>query len=447
MDRLRVDTGSAGIQNALSGLGTANDKGASGTIVKRPKLTTAKLDTLFELNGFARVVVTILPDHACRKGWLITREDSDEPTDPFSDLNDALHIPNVVQDGLEKARLHGGAAIWLLTAETDQSVPLGDSEEVHRLMVVERSELNPIEYDGDANSPRYGLPAMYSVAPQSPAVGNVLVPRVHYSRLIYLDGNSVSRATRLGQNGFGDSVLESCWDQIRHVSEHGAAGAVLGQEQHVNVLKMANLAAMSMGDAASALLERIRALSAGKSLLNMIVLGAGEEYQVHPANASGFAEIGRSSKEDLSATSRVPMPLMFGVSPGGLNSDGKSWQTAWNENVAAYQTKKVRPALLAIYRPLAKQVGLGPTGWDVAFKALDQPGELDRSQIELYQAQSDQVKIDSCVLDAAEVRKHRHGGAVYGSTPVVGVKGEVEAPLTPDEPVPVPPPVPPAVTP
>jgi len=431
MEQVRNDA-SAGISNALSGLGGASDKGAIGQITRRSKLPIDQLDTLFELNGFARTVVTILPDHACRKGWLITQENSDDPTDPFSDLNDALHVPAVTQDVLEKARLHGGAFLWLLTASRDQEAPMAPDEVVHRIMVVERTEANPIEYDGNADSERYMLPVMYSIAPQTPAVGNTLIPRVHHSRLIYVDGNTVSRKTRLSQNGYGDSVLEACWDQIRHVSEHGSAGAVLGQEQHVNVLKMANLAAMSMGDAAGALVERIRALSAGKSLLNMIVLGAGEEYQVHPANASGFAEIGRAAKEDLSATSRIPMPLMFGVSPGGLNSDGKSWQTAWNESVAAYQTKKVRPVLLQVYRALAPQVGLAAEGWDIAFKPLDQPTALDQAQIELYQAQTDHVKIDDSVLDSNEVRKHRHGGAVYGSTPIVGMKGDLEAPLTPD---------------
>jgi phage-related protein (TIGR01555 family) len=421
----RVDS----IVNMMTGLGGLSDKGAAG----RPNLywsplTDAELVALYRTNGYARRFVDIIPNDATKKGWKVV-DDTQQP-DVLKEEGERLEITARVAQAWKMARLRGGAVILMVT---DDEIPPEFRRQPHRwlsqpldltrvrkllnLVVLTRAEAHVTEYDSDIRSPGFRQPKLWSIYPSTGSgfglAGDGL-NLVHASRVLYIPGAELPPDTRYENAGFDDSVLQAVWDQVRNKTSIDQGGAVLVQGLRQAVVKILGLENKAVGDQAALFNARMRLMAQSLGMLNMAVLGAGEEYETNDGSVAGFGDLDDAAKEALAAVTGIPLTRWFGLAPGGLNADGESQRGMWNDVVSASQEYFLRPPLTRLYRVVyaAKEGptrGAIPKSFKVEFCPLEEPTRKEIADYRHKVALTDQILIDSGVVSPEHVARSRFG--------------------------------------
>ena len=362
-----------GLYNALTGLGGSNDKGAVARPSIRADLTLGELDMLYRQNGYARRIVNEIPQDCVRKGWAVVADDEDLTQTPETSY---LCIPERVEDAFRWARLYGGAVLLLVTrdgGELSDPLDLATVQELVQLHVFDAREATPVEWDGDIYSKTYREPLFWSFSPNTVGgsrsmsltanegtLGAPLTrPRVKGGLLSGEQGGAVPTMDH-GQ-GLDDSVLNAIWDQLRNKASVEQGGACLAQELKIDTVKVEGLASLAVSDQMQLFQDRLSLLAKSKALLNTIVLATGEEYIQNHAQTGGFRDLDAATRAALSAVTGMPQTLLFGDTPSGLNSDGRSSQNAWATVISAIQTHYLKERLKCIYDVLFSSAK-GPTG-------------------------------------------------------------------------------------
>lgn len=400
------------IENALTGLGTSNDKATQGVPVWRTRWTPEQLEALYRFNVYAAMYIDKIGDEATRKGWRLEIPNT-EPEDLAKEqerFDKRLRIPSTIADGVRWGRLYGGCIAVMVTEEDMAPTPPGRSphawlqtplrpERVRRLCALPlftcTAEAYPDSWETDVRRPEYGEPSIWYVQPDVQYGGVADEIRtieqvegwgdfgngvlIHRSRVIWFRGNVLPRRVRNRYSGVDDSVLERSWDAIQSVTSADQAMAVLTHELKIDVIKLAKLSAIATSDEGEqALHRRLKQIAQGKSLLNAIVIGDDEDFAQHHSPVTGFADLHDKAEGTFSAASQIPKTAVYGEPPSGLNTDGESHRDNWFRTVAAWQETYLRPRLEALYRVVLASDD-GPTGgqipedWSIEFADLDQP--------------------------------------------------------------------------
>jgi len=405
--------------NPLTGLGGASDKGAVG----RPNpwvvpLNDTELRALYGSNGIARRIVDLLPTRATRKGWSVPEIGTEDRR---------LQTWDRVTEAMIWARLYGGSALMLVTEddvppgfqdERNQAAWLAQPLDIERvgrviaLQVFDPNEAAPMVWDRDVRSPTYRRPILWTVSADG------FNAAVHGSRIVHFRGARRPPSETAG--GFmrsnrmpDDNCLQAIWDEIRRLSETMAGGATLAQELRESVLKVADLGARGTGDEAATLAQRISLMSRVKSMLGIILIGAGDEYTNRSNPPTGWSELSDGAKSMLAAVSGLPETVLFGATPGGLNTDGESGHESFRQLVSDYQESN-RPELERIYQVIyaaqdGPTKGVAPEEWALTFAPLDEPSEKSKAEVREIVARTDLTYINSGVYAPSDVQRGRFG--------------------------------------
>lgn len=420
------------ILNSLSGLGGAYDKGTTARPdTTRFPLNFAELTTLYRFNGYAQRFIDIVPADATRKGWKVI-DDTDQ-ADLMQGETDRLLVVERFREALQWARLYGGATILIVVDEVippelvdnpravlQRPLDPASLRAVLNLVVLDPSEAQPFNYEGNPRSRRFREPRTWMVSPNAHALESGMAGGqiVHHSRILYFPGRRLPNSIRLTNRGFDDSVLDSVWDAIRNKTSIDQAAANLAQELKLNVLKIEGLANLNTSDQADLFTLRMKAIAQSKSLINTILVGEGEEFQTTATTFTGFDQLDSNAKEALAAAVGMPITLLFGEAPSGLNTDGESGRSMWANVIASYQADRLREPLDYLYT-LLYAAELGPTGgmepesWSVEFNSLDELTTKQRADIELLHAQADAIRVQTAILPADHIARSRYGAKGY----------------------------------
>lgn len=394
----RIDS----LSNALTGLGGANDKGASA----RPDttagpLTYSELTFLYWKNGLSNRIVSSVAEDAVKNGW---KTEGD-----FSEIDQRLGIQQKIGQALTFARVYGGAGILMITNQKDLSKPMGADEKLQGLHVFERIEMQPLSWEGDIQSPSFREVKEWQLTPLSPALNGGWSGRakVHASRMLYVDGAEIPAAIRLANQGFGGSVLDPAWDAVRNRTTIGQTGAAMAQDFRVDVLKVSGLAAKSVSDQAAWFQTRMSMMARMRSVLSLTVVGENEEYLSRATSVSGWKDLTAAAAEDLAAATGIPLTRLYGLAPGGLNADGDSQREMHGAMIARVQEQRLRGPLQKYYAVAGQTTGQ-KAGW-IEFNSIYQPTPEEQEKLRQMQAITDQTLIESGVLDPLHVARSRFG--------------------------------------
>lgn len=414
--------------NRLSALGGSNDKGAAGQVdLGRGPLAPGELDQLLRYNGYARRIVDIVASDATRRGWTVV--DSTRDADPFKEEDKRLQVQARMRAAMQIARTYGGCNVLMMVEETPRTNPitgapippkLSDPLDLDRvvrvanLIPLDVIECTALTWDTDPSSENYRRPLLWNVSPQSGGISSLVGKPVHWTRMLYIPGKELPDRLRVENRGYDMSVLQAAWDAVRNLTTVDQAGATHSQELSIPVLKMADMRAMSASEQATALQIRTSLIAQARSLLNMILLGPDEEYEHREISLGGFDKVAERAKEALCAAVDMPVIVLFGEAPGGLNTDGSSGRTLWDRVVAAEQQRALAPGLTRMYRTLYRAKA-GPTGgqepaeWEVCFNGLDEPGDMGKLNLQKAAAEVDKLYLDMGVVTAEQIRATRFG--------------------------------------
>lgn len=188
--------------NFLSGLGTAKDK-TSGNIFGARVLTKLELEAMYRDDWIAGKIVDIPPFDMTRawRNW----QAKEGQIEALEAAERALGIRFKTAWCLQRARLYGGAALYIGTNDRDPAEPL----EIERmpkggvsyLLALTCHDLPAGEIERDPQSPFYGCPRWYEMHGRDRPV-----LRIHPSRIIRFVGRPYPDPME-APDGWGDPIL------------------------------------------------------------------------------------------------------------------------------------------------------------------------------------------------------------------------------------------------
>lgn len=440
----RLD-GVAAIVNTLTGMGGARDKSTASMVDparRTSMLTGPQLDTLYRFDGYARRYVDRLIDGMLSEGWHLV--DNDTRIDLVDDEERRLRVVDRVREALEIAFARGGALVVVMTEDPGASyaTPLepDDIVEIRALLVLDPDEFSPRSWETDPESDQYRLPRTYFLSPTTPGGYSALSGlEVHWSRCLYFPGRRVLPRIRQERNGIDDPIFEAVLPELFNLRAVDNAAGVMAAELKQDVMRSPGLGALEAGALWQATEARIRALSASRSAVNMVLLGDDETFETRQTNATGYRELRDGAKSAWSAVTGMPQTIAFGDAPSGLRGGrDEAGERAWASICQAWQESHLRRELERLYTMIIAQDAVGgdvPESWQLVFEPLIKLTELEEAQVRQTTAATDAIGIDAGWLDANEVRAGRFGPAGWRMD-LPPLEGELD---------PVPPPMPPPV--
>ena len=401
--------------NLFTGLGIQNrDKTLSTTVSRDNNLHETDLTLLFRFNGLAKRIVELPVGEMTRKGFTIKNDTDGVLLKAFNDMNVAKEFRNLIR----WSKVYGGAimVLWIDDGSADMTVPLNEKDirSISMVRVYQRWRIDATtDIETDYKSINFNKPRTYGVFPVR---GSPF--RVHYSRVIAMDGLELAETERLQNNGWGDSVYQAMFDRLR------ALGAIYGATDNImedfvqGALTMKNLQEMIAGGQEDVIKKRLDLIDMSRHVINTMLLDENETYEKKTTSISGLADVLDKYSQSLSAVTGIPVTLLMGQSPAGLSATGASDIRFWYDKIKSEQDESYKPALYRFFYLLqiAKQ---GPTGgkeiknWEIVFAPLMEMTETEIVTNRKLQAETDAVYITNGVLTPDEVAISRFGGDNY----------------------------------
>lgn len=347
-----------------------------------------------------------------------------------------LEAQTKVYESLVWSKVFGGSLLFMGINDGGGDNPMSMARPLNEeniisfdfLSVFDRWDVDVYTWYRDPRHPKFGLPETYRIRQTASAGGtdsSLAGDIVHESRCIRFDGTMVNRRRRNRNTGWSDSIFIKLADTIRDfATAYGGVGVLL-QDFSQSVFKMKGLYESLIGDGEDVVKKRIQIMDMSKSMVRAVMIDAdGEEFENSGRAVSGLSDLLDRFALRLSAATRIPVCLLMGQSPAGLQATGASDIRFFYDWIKSQQEKILRPRLNRLLSLIFKAKngptrGKIPKNWSLSFNTLWQSSETETATLRLQVAQTDQLYIENGVLTADEVSKSRFGGDRYSTETVL----------------------------
>jgi len=366
------------LQNLVAGLGTARDK-ASHSHYALPVMDDQQLLNAFRGSWTAQKGVSIPAVDACRN-WRNWQADKAQ-IELIEAEEDRLNVKGKILEALLKARLFGGAAVFIGTGERDTASELKPDRigkgGIKYLTVMTRRQLSATEIEQDPQSPRFGKPKAYRLP------GSTV--EIHPSRLVIFVGVPHPDSELAVGTGFGwgDSVLLSAMPAVRHYDETVANVVSLVYEAKIDVINIPNLmSSMQDKNYERLLLERLRLAATAKGINGTLILDGNETHSSKSASFGTLPDVIAKTEQGVAGAFDIPGTRMFGQSSTGLGANGEENTRNYYDNVASRQKLEIKPAMSVLDEGLIRSaLGSRPKEVHYTWAPLWQATAKERADI------------------------------------------------------------------
>ena len=399
-DTLRKLAGDSWLYNPFSGMGDpARDKTApsNNQYVELPRLDDVTLSILYRDNGIARVLCRVPIETMLMNG--IETEGDVKP--PF----DLTLLTNELQEAMCLARAYGGSLL-VVGADDGRSAdtPLDPSSVrngVSWFEVVDRRSVQIQAYEDrqtEAGGQHYRKPLIYRVTSEDQSQTDY-----HRSRVIRFNGAPSDALERRKGQGWDPSILQAMYVALMGFDSAHSGGRNMLAEASIAVFKMKNYLAALASRASTEILERARLINLSKSSTRSVFLDAErEEFTYANRSFAGVAELMDREAQYLSAVSRIPLSVLLGTSPAGLNATGASEIRGWYDLLRSIFTRDVLPVLRRV-----SQMGGARELPCFVLPSLWQETSQEKEMTRKARAEADVAYIDANVYTPEEISATR----------------------------------------
>lgn len=367
--------------NLVAGLGPGtNDRSQAWTHVPSGDLSWDVLAQAFKDDDVVAAGASRVPDAIVGRGFEVVAGDEPlvEVNDELLDL-DGLDVLTCFHRALIWEQLFGGAAI-LIGADDGRPVeePLDERnvERVHFLLDLDPREVVPVA-------------GALSIAPSHYRVTVGTYSRVvHRSRLVLFRGLPLPRRERQNRSGWGASRVERAWDAIRQYHASWAAANYALTDSSQAVYKISGLQQMIQAGNEEILRARVAITNMMRSLARAIVLDRDhEDFERKDSSMTGVADVLEQRYQRLAQAFGMPVTVLVGMSPAGLNATGASDVRLWYDRIADDRTRYFEPTLSRVVRlvlisRLGPTRGIEPADWSIKFESLWQDTEREDAEVD-----------------------------------------------------------------
>lgn len=386
------------------------------TLMNERKLSDQQLALMYR-NLIVRRIVTLVVDDAI-KNFIEVEGDQDECI--VQEL-EALFIPEKLTEALYWDRLFGMSVALILAddgQELDQPINLKRLRRVSGIEVFDKRSVMEdsasLYYDTDVRDINFGKAEYYTITPPN---GNLF--KVHRSRLLIFDGETLPKLERIANNGAGLSCLDGIPAAINRVKTSMDKTIDIMDKVSTSLLKLQGLSnVLQTEQGTKDVIKRLDLIDYSRRLNGSVAIDKDDEYAVFNIPLGGLTDIIQEMEQYVCAVTGYPFTKLFGRSPAGMNATGQSDMQIYYDKVKSYQKRKLRPALEYLVK-LIQLSSEGPTQgkelekWSIKFKALQQLNDLEQANVDKTQAEvrAAVVKlvldlVDNQMLDATQGRKY-----------------------------------------
>lgn len=263
---------------------------------------------------------------------------------------DRLKLLPAASDALRWSLLDGGGAMVVLSEDAGTDGLAGALSPDNLQQITEFRVVSLVfiragrdKYE-DPSKPNYGMPIWYDVT----LVNGGQPVRVHESRLIEVPGAPMAttagvdlRDVPWAGRGLSPKTIHAVQRYERGVKWSEKLLERVQQATH----KMKGLAQMLQAKQEEVVRARIDLVDGNRSNINGVAIDSEDEYTVITASMTGVKDIIGELKDDVAAQTGMPVSILFGRAPAGLNSTGDSeWDMVFDQ-VSQLQNRRLTPAM------------------------------------------------------------------------------------------------------
>lgn len=421
-----------GWANLATGTGDpAKDKRKSSVVVP-DRLFYADCSALYQGDDMAARIVDIPAAEMCRE-WVefVVGGDKDLAEDVGQQIED-INAQSMFEDAIAMAREFGGSGLLIGAkdgaADGVEPLRLDAVKSLDYLTLLDLSELVPWTWYQDPREPKYGQPATYKIRPrmlqlagpeQEKAAEYINgLPEVHETRVLRFEGTRLSRLQMMQAvefRGWPDSVLNRVYSVLQDFQGGFDSIAHLMTDVSQGVMKMKGLHALIGAKGATAITGRLQGVNISRGVARVLLLDAdGEEFKREATPLAGIPETIDKLMLRLAAAADMPVALMMGQSPAGLNATGDSDLRWFYAHIAHKQRRDMLPQLRYLTQIAFRAIGAKePKRWSVKARPLWSLSELEEADRRLKIAQADALYMTNQAVSPEEIATSRFSGDGY----------------------------------
>jgi phage-related protein (TIGR01555 family) len=345
-----------------------------------------QLESIYRTSWIAGQVIDTVAEDMTKEGIMMMSKLSPDDIQKMSASLTELGIWQKLCSTIKWARLYGGAIAVMLIDGADYTKPF-DVTKVRKdsfkgLAVFDRWQLEP-SYNELVTElgPDMGKPKFYTILPAMETMSTI---KVHYSRVVRLEGIEMPYYQKKYDNLWGMSVIERMLDRLMAFDSATQGAAQLIYKAHLRVVQIDGLRqALAMGGKTeSAVIKQFQYIRLMQSNEGITLLDKNDTFTPHSYTFAGLAEMLIQFGQQISGAVNIPLVRLFGQSPSGFNS-GEADLRNYYDNVGKLQETMLRMPVHKILETLCMSVNGKPLpdDFEFDFNSLWQPSEVEKSQI------------------------------------------------------------------
>jgi phage-related protein (TIGR01555 family) len=240
--------------------------------------------------------------------------------------------------------------------------------------------------------PDYGMPKYYHLVANAPFMPS---QKIHYTRVVRMDGTTLPFRQKLGENGWGMSVIERLYDRLLAFDSGTMGAAQLLYKAYLRTYKVEGYRALigAGGELQERFIKSMEMMRLMQSNEGMTVIDAKDEFETHSFSFAGIPDTLMILGQQISGALGIPLVRLFGQSPSGMNATGESDIRLYYDMINSTQEARLRRPLTRVFDVLWQSV-LGkepPDTWGFTFRSLRQLDEMEKA--ELAQRDADTINM------------------------------------------------------
>jgi uncharacterized protein len=371
---------------ARLGWGADNQSSASQYTLTYQSRNRVWLEAAYRGSWIVRAAVDAIPEDMTRKGIQMSGLAPTDVTKLETSLT-RLAIWDQLCDTGKWAQLYGGAIAVMLIDGQDMSTPLRmetiGKDQFKGLFVLDRWMVAPPTGEIVTEfGPDMGMPKYYNVMTASAGLPS---GKIHYSRVLRMDGEALPFYQRISENGWGLSILEPMWDRLIAFDSASVGTGQLVYKAHLRVMQVEKLREIiaAGGPALAGLKAQIEFTRLSQTNEGMTVMDATDKFDTHQYSFSGLSDVLVQFAMQLSGATGIPLTRLFGQSPAGLGSTGDGEMKQYHEKVNTRQERKLRNPLHGLLDVMSRSELGQPLPEDFAFmfRPLQEMSAAEKAEI------------------------------------------------------------------
>jgi hypothetical protein len=376
---------------AKVGIGTNNLSAFGGYGFNPISRNRLKIEWAYRSSWIVGTIVDVVAEDMTSQGIEVQCDATPDEVSKFEKAQlSELSVWQGICDTEKWARLYGGAIGFIMIDGQKPDTPL-DPESVSKgqfrgVFPLDRWALQPsLGPDGLVSEygPDLGQPKCYEVRPD---YGTGLpYMKIHYSRVIRLEGVRLPYWQRITENLWGQSVIERLFDRLVAFDSATQGAAQLVYKAHLRTYAVEGLRKIiaAGGTALDGLTKQMDMIRKYQSSEGMTLMDASDRFEVHPYSFEGLDDVLLQFGQQLSGASQIPLVRLFGQSPAGLNATGESDLKMYDDGIARRQVSSLDRGMGKVYTCgwRSEHGSNPPEDWKLAWRPLRKMDDPERADV------------------------------------------------------------------